>query len=204
MGCIENEVFASLDITTAWVGSLLNLLAGLIYLLVATLMFLPAVQSYWPSLWFGVGSVVYLLGGSLHLVLWRDNQFGLTYLSVINKPGEGSGKIAESTEAGGAAPEHSRFSSAGFVFLFLFSLASAVCCYNFNMRLGEFVSDPSGTSMHKTLAALLPAVFFQIEIALYVAMVRTPNVSPLRQLCIVMRVLASLFLDSAWTLEHLV
>jgi hypothetical protein len=203
--CIENEVFASLDITTAWVGSLLTLLAGLIYLLAATLAFLPAVQGYWPSLCFGVGSIVYLLGGSLQLVLWRDNQFGLTYMSVINRPGGGSGKTAESTEAGGAAPEHSRFSSAGFVLLFLFSLASTVCCYSFNMRLGDFVSDPSGTSMHKSLAALLPAVFFQIEIALYVAMVRTPNISPLRQLCIMMRVLAFLFaLDSAWTLEHLV
>merc|ERR1712060_804916 len=165
---------ASLDITTAWVGSLLTLLAGLIYLLAATLTFLPVVQSYWPSLCFGVGSIVYLLGGSLQLVLWRDNQFGLTYMSMVNKPGGGSGKVADSTEAGGAAPEHSRFSSAGFVFLFFFSSASAACCYNFNMRLEDFVSNPSGTSMHKALAALLPAVFFQIEIALYVAMVRTP------------------------------
>merc|ERR1712060_1587 len=97
---------ASLDITTAWVGSLLTLLAGLIYLLAATLAFLPAAQSYWPSLCFGVGSIVYLLGGSLQLVLWRDNQFGVAYMSMINKPGEGRGKIPGSTEAGGAAPEH--------------------------------------------------------------------------------------------------
>jgi hypothetical protein len=190
--CIENEVFTSLNITTAWVGSLLNFAAGLFFLLASILSFVPAVPSFWSSLWFGVGSALFVLGGSIQLVLWRDEQFGLTYMGVINKLGGHSGRPLVSNGADDTVSEQVSFSCAGLFFIHLFSVAAAVSCYDFNMRLVDLMLNPSLEYLHRAVGDLIPAIVLHMEIALRSAVVRTPPGAPYRQLFVLMRIVATL------------
>ncbi|CAK0846304.1 unnamed protein product [Prorocentrum cordatum] len=189
--CIENEVFTSLSITTAWTGSLLNFLAGLLLLLASVLAFIPAVPSFWASLGFGVGSALFVLGGSIQLVLWRDEQFGLTYMGVINKLGGSSGRPLVSSGADGAVSEEVSFSCTGLFFIHLFSVAAAISCYDFNMRLVDLMQHPSMEYFHRAVCDLTPAVILHMEIALRSAVVRTPPGAPYRQLFVLMRIVAT-------------
>jgi hypothetical protein len=189
--CIENEVFTSLIITTAWVGSLLNFLAGLSFLLGSILPFFPTLPGSWSWLGFGVGSGMFVLGGSIQLILWRDEQFGLTYMGVINKLGGHSGRPLVSNGTDDTVREHVSFSKWGIFFIHLFSVAAAVSCYDFNMRLVDFMKNPSLEYLHIAIADLVPAIILHMEIALRSAVVRTPPGAPYRQLFVMMRIVAT-------------
>jgi len=191
--CIENEAFTSLNITFAWVGSLLNFLAGLSFFLGSILPFIPVVPSFWSWLWFGVGSAMFVLGGSIQLVLWRDEQFGLTYMGVINRLGGHSGRpLVPSGTDDDTVREELGFSCAGLFFMHLFSVAAAISCYDFNMRLVDCMHTPSLDNFHRVIDEITPAIILHMEIALRSAVVRTPPGAPYRQLFVIMRIVATL------------
>jgi len=190
--CVENEVFTSLDITWAWVGSLLNFLAGLCFLLGSILAYVPVVPSSWGWLWFGVGSAMFVLGGSIQLVLWRDEQFGLTYMGVINRLGGHSGRPLVSKGADDTVREELGFSIAGLFFIHLFSVAAAISCYDFNIVLLDCMHTPIWENFHRVVEEITPAIVLHMEIALRSAVVRTPPGAPYRQLFVTMRIVATL------------
>jgi len=203
--CIENEVFTSLAITTAWVGALLNFTAGLSFLLASVLTFISTLPSFWSSLLYGIGSAMFVLGGSLQLVLWRDEQFGLTYMAVMNKLGGHTGRPIVSTGPDDKAHEQDGFSLVGLFFIHFFSLTAAVSCYDFNMAVADFVFNPGLGNLHRAIADLAPAIVLHMEIALQSAVVRTPRSAPYRQIFVLMRIVATvLAFDSVIAFIHLV
>lgn len=187
--CIENNVFGSIELTNAWTGAVLNTLGGLFFLLGSVVPFVPAWGSFWGSLWFGVGSTIYAVVGSIQLVQWRCEKFGLVYMAVLNKLESHHEQPAEKT-ASEREQEPVRYSARSLWMIHIFCIAGAISCYDFNLQLSRMISDPSWMKLHETVEELLPCIILHMQIALRTAVVRTPHFAPYYQLFVAMRVLS--------------
>jgi len=192
--CIENDVFVSLDITTAWIGSVLNIGGGIFFLVGSIVPLVPEASSFWGSFWFGVGSALFLIGGSIQLIMWRDEQFGLTYLGVFNKLGGNNGQPLVAKETDDKVQESTSFTWSSLFFIHIFCIAAALSCYDFNLALGDYLEDRKLTRLHRLFNELVPMIILHMEIALRSAVVRTPQFAPYHQLFIAMRVVSVLLL----------
>ncbi|CAK0872249.1 unnamed protein product, partial [Prorocentrum cordatum] len=173
--CIENNVFSSLEVNSAWTGSVLNFLGGCLFLLGSLVPFVPAWGSFWGSLWFGVGSTLYGVAGSIQLTQWRSEQFGLVYMAVLNKLGGPQGQSVLHTPS---APQPVTYSKGSLWMIHIFCIAGAISCYDFNLSLAHMIADPTLVNLRHAMNELLPCVILHMQIALRTAVVRTPHFAP--------------------------
>lgn len=180
--CIQNEVFTSLNLTFGWWGALLNTFGGLGFLIGAVFDFVA------PDLAnraFGYGSASYVLASSIQIIMWKDEQFGLTFFVLMNRLGHYHGPISEDN-----VEQHSRFSLAGAVMVHVYCWCGAMSTYNFNIEMARFVHEES--TYHNLQAALnefLPCLFVHMMLALASAVTRTPKAAPFKQLYTCCRIL---------------
>mmetsp|Transcript_9408 Transcript_9408/g.21392 ORF Transcript_9408/g.21392 Transcript_9408/m.21392 type:complete len:451 (-) Transcript_9408:95-1447(-) len=180
--CLDNEVFVSKPTSHAWFGALLNFAGGLLFFVAGCCMF----SSWWINCLFGCGSAIYALGAFIMVVMWKDEQFGLTFLSALNK--------LEKVKRGSSPSEQNvqddnadHFSPRGVLFLIVYMCIGVVCSYNFNLCLNEAVLNPSFHLIKDVFFEAFTWLVMHLLIALLSAVVRTPKMEPYHSLFILTR-----------------
>eukprot|EP00434_Breviolum_minutum_P031633 symbB.v1.2.027968.t1/scaffold2912.1/size67362/1 len=186
MECVENEVFTTFKTTQGWWGAFLNTLGGLGFTVGAILGFCEG-WDYVANFSYGVGSVIFALGSGVMILMWKDEQFGLTFLAVLN---DGPPSILNREEVTKAAT----FSVSGTIFIMIYCLAAALSTYCLFISLtimGErHRTWTTAVAISNAFNAFLPCLFAHLMLALNSAVIKTPKMSPFRQLYILARALA--------------
>eukprot|EP00928_Gymnodinium_smaydae_P052838 TRINITY_DN36989_c0_g1_i1.p1 TRINITY_DN36989_c0_g1~~TRINITY_DN36989_c0_g1_i1.p1 ORF type:complete len:521 (+),score=69.61 TRINITY_DN36989_c0_g1_i1:82-1563(+) len=190
MECIENEVFTSLSFSKGYVGAVLNTLGGVGFVVGAVLAWWDA---YWSNFAYGVGSAIFLFGSSTMIIMWKDEQYGLTFLAVLNELGtpQGLNRIATG-DVREWSPENLNvtFSMAGAIFIHVYCFAVSFSVYNMMMELMNVAERPTLRNIQFAFNELVPAIVCIMVLALASAVVRSPRIAPYRQLFIGIRVLS--------------
>eukprot|EP00931_Biecheleriopsis_adriatica_P086128 TRINITY_DN6084_c0_g1_i2.p1 TRINITY_DN6084_c0_g1~~TRINITY_DN6084_c0_g1_i2.p1 ORF type:complete len:547 (+),score=100.33 TRINITY_DN6084_c0_g1_i2:177-1643(+) len=199
--CIENEVFScKCNFSAGYVGAALNLFGGICFLAGSLCPVFTDQLGYWANVLFGIGSVGFLLGSSVMLIMWRDEQYGLTFLAVINKLGGPHGKPLVEDAEKDEPQEQVSFSIAGIFFIHVYCLCGAASTYNFMVELVDAFDIGTVRRYQLAFNELLPCIFCHMTIALRSAVVRTPQAEPYFSLFAMMRIVAVLMtLSSVWT-----
>eukprot|EP00930_Biecheleria_cincta_P045748 TRINITY_DN31528_c0_g1_i1.p1 TRINITY_DN31528_c0_g1~~TRINITY_DN31528_c0_g1_i1.p1 ORF type:complete len:554 (-),score=73.66 TRINITY_DN31528_c0_g1_i1:35-1672(-) len=214
--CVENGVFTSLSIhDQGWWGALLNMVGGLGFFIGALLGFEPSL-SYESNFWYGIGSVIFAAGSGIQIVMWKDEQFGLTFLAVLNHLGGPSGRPMVLTP-GGNMQEEQTFSRTGTLFIMIHCFSSALSFYASAMLMHSVKHNTNLTMVRwitMSIDALIPCILAHIMLVLNSAVIKTPTMAPFRQLYIGARVLAACMvlnsggmiigglMDANWHVHH--
>eukprot|EP00931_Biecheleriopsis_adriatica_P017561 TRINITY_DN12552_c0_g1_i1.p1 TRINITY_DN12552_c0_g1~~TRINITY_DN12552_c0_g1_i1.p1 ORF type:complete len:451 (-),score=48.03 TRINITY_DN12552_c0_g1_i1:111-1463(-) len=191
--CMENEVFTGIACSIANIGALLNFVGGLFFLIGSVLGYVEG-QSYNASFTFGIGSLAYAIGSALMIVMWKDEQFGLTYLSVLNQVNGPRGRPLVVSDTENNVKEKKTFSFRGTILIIVYCFGASFATYNFLIALAAL--NYSGLGKHRIWLrawnALLPAAFVHMLLALNCGVIRSPKMSPFRQLYHLCRVMGVL------------
>jgi hypothetical protein len=139
---------------------------------------------------FAVGSGFYTGASILSFLLWKDEQYGLSFLTVLNeaaKRSRTSGSASFSANLGGE-----RFSSRGIFFLVFYSTVGVVVVYNAGLML-EHATSPGATWRYANVYnELLPFFLMHMVLLMHSAVVQTPSRDnqPFHLLVMATRVLA--------------
>mmetsp|Transcript_33205 Transcript_33205/g.94420 ORF Transcript_33205/g.94420 Transcript_33205/m.94420 type:complete len:468 (-) Transcript_33205:187-1590(-) len=179
--CLQNKICTFNDLTKGGAGAVMNLAGGLFFMM-------GALASWFDNTLscnlFGVGSALYMVSSSIQIVMWKDEQFGLTFLAVLNNL-ESPGKLANlvnnpNTKDGDDA--HASFSTLGAFFIHVYCICGAMSMYNFNIEVKRATEVNTWRSIQFALNEFLPCLFAHMMIALTSAVMRTPKLAPFRQL----------------------
>lgn len=186
MECIENDVFTTFKMTQGWWGAFLNTLGALGFTIGAILGFFHG-WDYEANFSYGVGSAIFAAGSAVMILMWKDEQFGLTFLAVLN---DGPPSILSREEISKAAT----FSISGTIFIMIYCLAAAMSFYGLFISISlmrhKHHSLTTAIALSNAFNAFLPCLFVHLMLALNSAVLKTPKMSPFKQLYIMARVLA--------------
>jgi len=184
--CIENKVGRGGALDTGWWGAVLNTAGSLGFVVGATMGFWkgPAI-TYWADFSYGIGSVIFAFGSGLMIVMWKDEQFGLTFLAVLNGLGGPSGKpLIPGNEQ---VEEEETYSPTETVFIMVYCLAAALSVYCFTIDIREFTFSDAlkgVETFNAAFNAFLPCIFSHMLLVVRSAVMKTPKTSPFRELLI--------------------
>eukprot|EP00933_Yihiella_yeosuensis_P024836 TRINITY_DN19260_c0_g1_i1.p1 TRINITY_DN19260_c0_g1~~TRINITY_DN19260_c0_g1_i1.p1 ORF type:complete len:548 (+),score=64.27 TRINITY_DN19260_c0_g1_i1:95-1738(+) len=196
--CIENEAFylarwVRCEFDQGLVGAVLNTTGGLGFVVGAIIAYIPG-HTYASLFSYGVGSVIFAAGSGVMILMWKDEQFGLTFLAVLNHLGGDNGKPMVVTPCKSKVEEKATFSYAGAIFIMIYCLAGCLSTYDFYISLDDIWTTDIDTSkiLERSFNSLLPCAFAHMMLALNSGVVQTPKQAPFRQLYIGCRILALL------------
>lgn len=187
--CIECSVFKF-----RWKGfvewaAFCNFVGGVLFFLGGAVYFLPYEVELVSNLMYGVGSAIFFLGGVFNLLLWKDEQFGLTFLSVLNQFSSSRRRQSnEPSSSRGDAPP--KFSMRGIIFVIFYCLVSVMAIFNFALAVHKLVQDPSWSGLTRAFNEALPFLLLHMILVVHSAVVQTPNAQPFHLLVIGSRWLA--------------
>lgn len=187
MECLENNVFTTCSSSDQGrLGAIFNTLGGLGFLIGATLGFAPG-YDYAANFSYGVGSFIFALGSGVQIVMWKDEQFGLTFLAVLN---DGRPKVLTSQKE---LEEASTFTPTGTIFIMIYCFASALSFYTVTIALTAVTLQAEvglALVISNAINDFLPCLFAHIMLALNSAVIKSPKMSPFRQLYFAARIVA--------------
>merc|ERR1712151_435220 len=99
---------------------------------------------------YGVGSVIFALGSAIMIIMWKDEQFGLSFIAVLNNLGGPKGRpfvfndISAKPEE--ATKEDLHFSLVGSIFIMVYCLAATLSVYTFTISM-HYLSVPGGATL---------------------------------------------------------
>eukprot|EP00931_Biecheleriopsis_adriatica_P036220 TRINITY_DN20872_c0_g1_i3.p1 TRINITY_DN20872_c0_g1~~TRINITY_DN20872_c0_g1_i3.p1 ORF type:complete len:457 (-),score=94.41 TRINITY_DN20872_c0_g1_i3:45-1415(-) len=178
---LDNGTFNSWPTTSAWWGALLNFIGGIFFF--AAGIALP-MSGWWCNVLFGIGSAVYTIGGAIMIIMWKDEQFGLTFLAALNHLQEGS-----CMEVSRPAAKERFFSLRSLLFLFLFVITAAISVINFSLTLEDLIMEPQLSTIIVLYNNFVPFLFLHLALVLCSAVVRMPKATPYKQLMVGLRIL---------------
>jgi len=188
--CIENQVFTTCSLNQGWVGAALNLLGGAGFLVGAIMAFFPG-GSFYSMFTYGIGSGIYLLGAGVMIIMWKDEQFGLTFLAVLNKLGGPTAKPVLNNGHGDDVEEDHALSFMTAVFVMIYIITGSLSVYDFMISINDLWSSPDPSRIvERSFNAFLPCIFAYVMLALTSGVYKTPEVAPFHQLYIGCRYLA--------------
>jgi len=179
MECVENDVFTyAWKGTQGWWGAIFNTLGGLGFTVGATLGFFHGLD-YEANFAYGVGSLIFALGSGVMIVMWKDEQFGLTFLAVLN---DGPPSILTNQKE---LEKAATFTPAGTVFIMMYCLAASLSFYHVTIALTAmtFREDVGqAIAFSNAFNAFMPCIFAHLMLALNSAVIKSPRHAPFRQL----------------------
>ncbi|CAE8582560.1 unnamed protein product [Polarella glacialis] len=185
--CVENEVFTSLSMDQGWWGAVLNTLGSAGFVIGAVLGFFPGFE-YSASFCYGVGSAIFAVGSAVMIVMWKDEQFGLTFLAVLNNLDEGGRPKVPGQDEIQATETLSFY---GTIFIMVYCLAGCLSVYNFTISIHNVfhLQESLGTLriIQTSFNALLPCIFAHMLLVVNSSVLRTPRHAPFHQLYIATR-----------------
>jgi len=189
--CVENGILRRCAcLNTGYVGAVLNTVGGVCFVVGAIIGFDPAL-SFYSMFAYGVGSFIYTIGSAAQITMWKDEQFGLTSLAVLNHLGRPTGRLER--DGNSVADKKKAFSSRSACFIMVYALTSTLSVYDFLMLVGSESWRLSGLLfVNRASAALMPCLFAQMLLALSSGFYRTPKTQPFHLLYILFRWLAML------------
>lgn len=190
--CIENEVFVKVKCCEiGWWGAILNTIGGVFFLLGSVFGAFSHLR-YWGNVMFGVGSMIFAIGAGTMIIMWKDEQFGLTFLSALNKLGGAHGRPLLLRDGETVVREPKTFSCRGAIFIIIYILAANVSTYDGLLSLAEVTTE--NMSFTKAVSvpfySFLPCIFAHALLAINCAVVKVPADPPFRELYIFCRFLA--------------
>jgi len=189
---VENECFTSCKCDTGYWGAILNTTGSLWFLIGALLFFFPE-RAFWGFFTFGIGSVIFTLGSSTMIIMWKDEQFGLTFFTALNHlvSSASGGPLHDKVRESGS---EDMFSLRGAIFVMIYCLAATTSVYDFLISLADLKEDsgalPRDYVIERSINALLPCVFSHLMITLNSCVLKAPKEAPFRQLYFGCRILA--------------
>jgi len=178
--CIDNGTFNSWPSTSGWWGALINLFGGLFFFAAGVV--LP-MSGWWCNTLFGTGSALYAVGGTVQVIMWKDEQFGLTFLAALNHVKKSGMECCMPQEV------ERRFSLRSLMFLLLYVTSAATSVFNFDMTMGKMIKEPRVFTVTRLFNQLLPFFLLHLALVLVSAVIRMPKSTPYHQLMIALRVL---------------
>lgn len=200
--CIENEVFTSFKLSQGWVGALFNVAGGALFTIGACMLFFPGTD-YASNFTWGVGSAVFAIASAVMIIMWKDEQFGLTFLAVLNELGGPARKAKAGAKEGAAGAEEEAaggarsLSTRAAIFVMIYVATGVASVYNFLILLANVDQLNFGKTVELAFNALLPCVFAHFMLALTVSVSETPTMAPFHQLYIACRYLTVLMLANS-------
>lgn len=194
--CIENSVFTTCTWDHAYIGALLNFLGGVGFVIGAVLAFFPG-QSFEANFWYGVGSVIYALGSAFLIYMWKDEQFGLTFLAVLNNLGGPDGHLLVMPEDSKKSEESEQLnmpSRRTALFIMVYATLGVVSFYDVCITLANVPGLRMGVVIANALNCFWPCIFAHFMLVLNSGVYRTPKLSPFRWLYLACRYVAVLML----------
>lgn len=178
--CIDNRTFTSLLCTSGWWGALINLIGGILFFAAGVAM---PFSGWWSNTLFGVGSGTYALGGAVMIVMWKDQQFGLTFLAALNN--------LEKSKLGGSEvhDKATHFSLRSLLCLLIYVISASLSVCNFDLRLNEMMEKPTFITLTRLYNEALPFFILHMALVLMSAVIRMPKATPYHQLMIALRLL---------------
>jgi len=192
--CLDNGTFKSWPTTTAWWGTFLNLIGGIFFFAAGIALLM---SEWWCNTLFGIGSAMDTVGGAIMIIMWKDEQFGLTFVAALNNPQEGS-----CIEVSRPAAKERFFSLRSLFFLFLFVIAAATSVFNFAVTLEDLMMKRRLFTVVLLYNHLVPFLLLHLALVLCSAIVRMPKATPYHQLMIGLRIV--MILVAAGQIAHLV
>lgn len=199
--CIENESFkfTTCKPSHGWCGAWLNFIGSVLFLIGSVMDFFPdKTILYISSFLFGIGAGAFALGSAVQIVMWKDEQFGLTYLGVLNQLGGPSGRpvVLRQTVDSEALEEEQTFTWRGAMFVMIYGAAATVSVYNSLTALTNIGRGRRSAMIYveRSFNALLPCIFAHLLLGVNSAVIRMPRQAPFRQLYIGCRWLALLMI----------
>lgn len=192
--CVECDVFTSLKLDSGWIGAYLNTLGGSMFLVGSVFGFFPG-QGFKSSFLFGIGALIFAGGSGFMIIMWKDEQFGLTFLSALNNlEGQNGRPIVHDHGTDEVQEEHT-----GSIFVMVYCLAGAMSFYEFLLTLKgiDFSAESTMHAAVRTFNAFLPCVLSHLLLAVNSAAIKVPHHAPFRQLYIGCRFLALMMVISA-------
>jgi len=186
--CIQNRIF-----TRAWTqattSALLNFIGGVFFTA-------GAVVGYYGdgpgcNTFFAYGSFLYAVASSIQMKMWKDEQFGLTFLAGMNQlnhPGAVNILVGGESESDTKAS----FSTRGLVLVHIFTWCGAMSTYNVLVELARFFNHGTIRNFQFAFNEMLPCLFVHLMLLMSSAVLRVPKFAPFRQLFIFARALGIL------------
>jgi len=175
---VENQIFQSKPrFKLGWWSLLANLIGGFSFLLGALLL-LPEAELE-SNIAYTVGSVFYVVGAVMSLLMWRDQLYGLAFLPAVNQFSQNIRKNA-----------NARFSTRGIIFLNVYCLVATLCLFNLFTELAFIIHGRPQWYLYlgsKALSELLPFLLLHMVLMFHSAVVQTPKAKPYHWLVIAMR-----------------
>lgn len=193
--CIENGVFTTLKLDQGYCGAVLNTVGGALFL-GGSLMGYSEDLAFEANFAFGVGSLLFAFGSAVMILMWKDEQFGLTFLAVLNNLGGANGRpLLE--RPGEPNEKNNTFSRRGAVFIMIYCMTGTVSVYDFLCVLyDDTYQDTKDASYLRTVErafnALLPCIFAHMMLALNAGVYKTPRIAPFHQLYVACRWIAAI------------
>lgn len=179
--CMETKAFLSCPRKIVQWGALANFVGGVCFLVGGVVIFWPD-QDLLSSIAFTVGSALFVLGSLVSIFLWRDEQFGLTFLSALNE--------FKTQPRPGQAARPPRFSWRGFVFINIYCVISVVSVFNLCLEAFQYSHTPTWLHLTKVFNEFLPLAMVSFVLVVHSAAVKTPKAQPWRLLIMCARWLA--------------
>jgi len=174
---IETNCFSKFELSLPQFAAALNTVGSGFFLWGSVLGLWPG-NEYWGSFTFGVGSALFVVGSAALIVMWKDEQFGLSFFSAINHLISPHGK-------------GSSFSLRGAVFVMIYGVAATLSVYDFMTSMSDFHSvGYQDLVLERAFNCLLPCIVAHLILTLTSAMLRAPKESPYRQIYFGYRFLA--------------
>jgi len=184
--CIQNRIFTR-EWTQSSIAALLNFIGGLLFSLGS---FHGLYGDKWTeNVSYGWGAICFAVAASITIKMWKDEQFGLTFLTGINAHQHPGGV---NVQVGGDSENDRRrstFSTMGVIFVHIFSWCGAMSTYNVLVELARYLEKGTFRDFQYAFNEMMPCLFVHIMLAVYSAVLRTPKLSPFRQLFTLSRVL---------------
>lgn len=185
--CLENRVFTSRPSSLSWLVSVLNFAGGLLFTAGGLVLFVEGMDLA-SDIMFTIGSLIYTIGAVCSVVMWKDQQFGLAFLHVLNESGQARRSLAAQINSDGE--ETSTFSVRGVFFILLYCILSVLAVFNLCISLDEFTEKSNWFNTTRALNEFLPFLILHIVMLLHSAVVHTPRMGPFRALVMGLRLLA--------------
>jgi len=186
--CLENKVFTTCVWDQGYVGALLNFVGGLGFTVGSVLAFLPD-QAFASNFSYGVASALFALGSATMIIMWKDEQYGLTFLAVLNHLGDPDGSP---TMAGESKDQPKTLSKTAAFFIMVYVMAAVASFYDFLITFANVHDLPLSLVFEGAFNALLPCIFAHLMLTLNSGIYRTPKVAPFHSLYIACRGIAGL------------
>jgi len=134
-------------------------------------------HEFTSALAFAIGAGFFTVDSIASIWMWRDEQFGLTFMSALN----------EFKPRANPAP---RFSGRGYIFINIYCLISVMSVFNFCLQTWNMVQTPDMFSITRLFNEVMPLMIVTAVLVVHSAVVETPKSQPWHMLIMAARYLA--------------